>query len=179
MLDIETVGIDQKKYRELICKAVSSIKKHHVIKDLFKEYNLDLDEIEIIPICFADIDVSARTDHGCIYLNIKLVEDGFYVDKIDHYLVHEIVHWAQQTTGTSPTKGAEDGEYLENEYEIEGFQNQVEFMADTQDEKAAEEYVEQVLDHHNMDGQKAEDKKEELMDCIAARKYGLTKLLGV
>src|SRR5690606_38189958 len=168
MSNIETTGIDQKKYRKLINMAINSITNNNVVKNLFNDYNLDIDEIKTIPICFANIDVSARTDHGCIYLNINLINDNFSINNIKHYLVHEIVHWAQQTTGTKTTRGAEDGEYLENEYEIEGFQNQVEFISDTQDKDSAEEYVEQVLDHHEV-REGRQDKKEELMDAIAAR----------
>ncbi len=175
--DIKTTGIPQKKLRASIDKVRAKIKSHPVIKKMFEEYGVDIDELDLVPMCFAEIDVSARTDHGIIYYNIELLdsEDGF--DDDDHYVTHEVTHFLQQTTGTKPTKGAEDGEYLDNEYEIEGFQNQVEFMADTQSDDAAEDYIDQVLDHHEIDeGRSA--KKEELMDAIAARRYGITKLLG-
>jgi len=157
--DIKLEGIDQKSRRKEIESVIKKIRKHKVIKDLFEKYKIDSDEIKYIPICFANIDVSARTDHGCIYLNNKLKPD-----EIDHYLVHEIVHWAQQTTGDKPTQGANDGNYLDNKYEIEGFQNQVEYIADVHDKNVAEDYVEQVVNHHNVENK--DDKKEELMEAI-------------
>lgn len=174
--DIKTTGIPQKKLRQKINKVREIIKDHDVVKDMFEDHGVDISEIDLIPMCFAEIDVSARTDHGIIYFNISLLdsEDGF--DDDDHYMVHEITHFLQQTTGSKPTKGAEDGEYLENEFEIEGFQNQVEYMADVADENTAEEYVEQVLDHHEYDGAKAEDKKDELMATIANRTIKFVKL---
>lgn len=166
--NIKTTGIPQKELRKIIDKAKAKIKDHDVIKDIFEDHNVDLKEFEFIPVCFADIDVSARTDHGCIYLNIKLLDDP---ECIPHYLTHEIVHWGQQTTGNKPTKGANDGDYLENEYEIEGFQKQVEYIADTEGEEEAEEYVEQVLDHHDYEGEKAEDKKDELMKAVSNNRF--------
>jgi hypothetical protein len=171
--DIKTTGIDQKKLRKIISDAINDIRDHDVVKEMFEDHDVKISEIDTIPVCFADIDVSARTDHGCIYLNVSLLDD---IDSIKHYLVHEITHWAQQTTGSKPTKGAEDGEYLENEFEIEGFQNQVEYMADVADEETAEEYVEQVIEHHDYEGSKADDKKEELMESVAVRTFEFIKL---
>ena len=162
--DIKTTGIPQKKLRSLLEKTREKIKDHEVIADLFKEYDIPLSEIEYIPMCFADIAVSARTDHGCIYFNTNLLNDP---EQLDHYMVHEICHWAQQTTGNKPTQGAEDGDYLENPYEVEGFQTQVEYIADTQDEGAAEDYVDQVLEHHDDDSNT--EKKEELLKKINSR----------
>lgn len=163
-MPINLAGINQKEKRKLIESCIDKIKEHDVIIDLFDEYGIDLDEIHYIPICFADLDVSARTDKGCIYLNRTIDKN-----EIDHYLVHEICHWAQQTTGNKPTQGANDGDYLENKYEIEGFQNQVEYIADTRSDDDAEEYVDQVLDHHDVDSGR-EDKKDELMESIARLK---------
>lgn len=172
--DIKTTGIDQKKLRPVLDKMRKKIKSHPVIKEMFKDYDIDLSEIDLIPMCFAEIGVSARTDHGIIYFNIDLLKDGFEDD--DHYGIHEITHFCQQTTGDGPTKGSADGNYLENEFEIEGFQNQVEYMADSKGEEEAEEYVEQVLDHHSVN-EGREEKKDELMDAIA-RRTGLMKLIG-
>lgn len=170
---VKTTGIDQKKLRPEIDKIRKKIKKHPVVKKMFDEHDVDISEIDLLPMCFADLDVSARTDHGIIYFNIKLLEDGF--DDDDHYAVHEITHVLQQTTGNKPTQGSADGDYLDNKYEVEGFQNQVEYMADVKDKDTAEKYVEQVLDHHSVD-EGREDKKEELMDAVA-RNSNFMKLL--
>lgn len=167
--EIKTTGIDHKKTKKFIDKVRADIKKHPVVKEMFKEYGVDLSEIDLFPICFAELEVSARTDHGIVYLNTSLIEeDGFDPDAINHYLVHEITHILQQTTGTKPTQGAEQGNYLDNESEIEGFQKQVEYLADTKSEEVAEEYVDQVLDHHDVQKGR-EKKKDELMDAIARK----------
>lgn len=159
--------MDNKESLQLINKTKESIKDSDVIKNVFKKYKVDVSELEFIPICFSDLEVSARTAHGVIFINNNLLDNVSKEDReaaIDHYLVHEIVHWVQQTTGTRPTKGADSGDYLENEEEIEGFQNQSEFLADTRDEKAAEKYIDQVLDHHEVHDDEARDsKKEELL----------------
>lgn len=149
---------------DLIDKVRENIKKNKVVKDMFNEYEVDISEIDLIPVCFADLDVSARTDHGIIYLSKTLLDEDDPIEQaIDHYLVHEICHFLQQTTGTRPTKGAESGDYLDNEEEIEGFNIQTEFLADTRDESVAEEYVEQVLEHHRLKGDEKEDKRDELL----------------
>jgi len=118
--------MDNKESLQLINKVKNNIKNNDVMKKVFKKYKIDIKELDFIPICFSDLDVSARTAHGVIFLNNNLLDNVSgkdMEDAIDHYLVHEIVHWAQQTTGTKATKGADSGDYLENEEEIEGFQN--------------------------------------------------------
>lgn len=146
----------------LINKAKAYLKKNEVMQRIFKDYDLDISELDYIPTMFGDIDVSAKTDHGIVILNYKLLEDGdFFKDY--SYLIHEYTHWAQQTTGTKPTKGADDGEYLDNPYEQEGFQNQVEYIAEHHGEDEAESYVEHLLEHHEISEGEKEDKKEKLM----------------
>lgn len=131
------------------------------MQEAFAEYDLDVSEIDMIPTCFADLDVSARTDHGIVYLNYTLLCDGdFFKDY--SYLVHEYSHVAQQTTGNKATKGADDGIYLDNPHEIEGFQNQIEWIAETFGDNDADKYVDKMLNHHEMKGKKKEEKKQEL-----------------
>lgn len=161
--DIKTTGIDQKKLRPLLNKVRNSIKKHPVIKEMFEKHDVDVSEIDLIPMAFADLDVSARTDHGIIYFSTKLLEDGNF-EKDDHYMVHEIVHFLQHTTGTKPTQGAMDGDYLKNPAEIEGFQFQTDYISDTRGDDAAEDYVNKVLDHHDESGKERESKKEVLLN---------------
>ena len=150
--------------------AKDRIKNSDVIKKLFKEYDIDINEIDLVPVCFKDLDVSARTSHGCIYLNTNLIDTDF-----THYLVHELSHIAQQTTGSKPTKGSNDDDYLDNKDEQEGFQNQTEYIAEEHGARAAEKYIEKVLDHHNVeeDEERAEKKKK-----LLKRKAQLIKLMG-
>lgn len=75
--------------------------------------------------------------------------------------MHEITHWLQQTTGSKPTKSSDDGNYLDNPFEQEGFQNQISYIADNFGEGEAEEYVDHLLDYHEADSK--DERKEELM----------------
>ena len=159
---IVTKGINHKKLRPLIERVRQRVKKHPTIKKMFEEHGISLDEIDLIPMCFAHIDVSARTDHGIIYFGMKLLDDGDF-DNDDHYLVHEITHFLQQTTGNKPTQGADDGEYLDNPAEMEGFQNQSEYISDTRSDEEADKYINRVLDHHDYNGKERKEKRKELL----------------
>ena len=170
--EIITKGIPHKKLMPILDKIKNRVFNSEVIKDICKKYKIDKYELKLVPICFAKIPVSARTDHGIIYLNIELFidEDGHFndIDSNDHYLVHEFTHFGQQTTGSKPTPGSTEDNYLDNPIEQEGFQNQTKYIADTQGEDEAEEYVEQVLDHHTKDedDEKKRDKREEKLLCL-------------
>ena len=164
----EVKKIPKAKLLKIINDLKDKVRDHETVTDMFDEYGMDLDQLDLIPMAFADLEVSARTDHGVIFLNYRLLEDG--LDKDDHYFVHEMTHFCQQTTGTKPTKGADDGDYLENEFEQEGFQNQTEYLSDTRGDEAAEEYVEKVLDHHEVDDPKERSKKRKDILNLAMRK---------
>lgn len=154
----DTTGIPHAKLRKVIDKVRNRIKKHPTVKKMFKDFKVDLNELDNVPMCFAKTSVSARTDHCIIYFNIKLLEDGDF-ENDDHYMVHELTHWLQQSTGNKPTQGADDGEYLDNQDEVEGFQNQTEYISDVKGDEKAKEYVAQVLDHHKIDDSKERMKK--------------------
>lgn len=142
------------------------LKTNNVVKKMFEDYNISIEEMDIIPMRFDDLEVSARTDHGIITFNYKLLADGDFL-KDYMYAVHEIEHWLQQTTGDGPTQGAEDGDYLENPYEQEGFQRQIEYLDQMYGKNEADKYVEHLLDHHDVkDDEEREEKKDKLMDKI-------------
>ena len=153
----------------MINKLKNKIRDNEVVTDMFEEYGVDIDELDLVPIAFANIDVSANTDHGSIFLNYKLLEDGD-LDKNDHYFVHELVHFLQQTTGTKPTKGASDGQYLDNKFEQEGFQNQTEYLSQTRGDESAEKYIDKVLDHHEVEDPKERMKKRKDLLHLAMRR---------
>lgn len=160
-LSLEQVrSIPRKQQLKLINILKQKVKKHEVVKEMFDEYDVDLDEIDLIPMGFADLDVSARTDHGTILLNYRMLQDGSFLND-DHYLVHEITHFLQQTTGDGPTSGGKD-DYLDNKYEQEGFQNQTEYIADTKGKDVAENYIEQVMDKHEVPEEEKEEKRDAL-----------------
>jgi len=164
-----------KQKLQVINKIKQKIKQHPVIIDLFKEHDVDIDYLDYIPMGFADLPVSARTEHGIIWFNNSLLDDGFADD--DHYMVHEITHVLQQCFGEGPTIGSNSSEeYLNNEFEQEGFQAQTEYMSDMYGEEHAENYVEKVLDHHNVNDKKErKNKLDELL--VVARESRRAELL--
>lgn len=144
-----------KKLREFL-------KKDDVVQKMFKEYEVDIEEIDFIPMKFGNLDVSAKTDHGVIIYNYKLLTDGDFFKDFS-YGVHEITHWLQQTTGTKPTKSSDEGSYLDNPFEQEGFQNQIEYISKQDGKEEAEDYVNNLLDHHEIESDKERDKKKETL----------------
>lgn len=149
----------------LINQAKNNLKQNETMQKVFEEHGVPIEYLDYFPMMFADLDVSAKTVKGVIYLNHKLLCDGdFFKDQM--YLVHEAIHVLQQGFGDRPTKGSDEGEYLDNEYEIESFQNQLEWMANELGEDEAEKYVDHLLDHHEIKDEEAEEKKDELMTLV-------------
>lgn len=155
-----------KSFLNLINRAKKFLKKDEVMKKVFKDFDVDISFIDLIPMRFGDLDVSATTSHGIITLNYKLLADGdFFKDY--GYLIHEISHYLQQCFRKTPTQGAEEGEYLDNPDEQEGFQNQIEYISKEFGDEEAEEYVEGLLDHHDIDSRKErKEKKDVLMSKV-------------
>jgi hypothetical protein len=142
------------------------LKNDPIMKKMCQEHGVSTDYIDLIPMKFGDLDVSARTEKGIITLNYKLLCDGnFYKDL--GYLVHETRHNFQQCFSDGPTKGSDDGDYLDNKYEQDAFQHQVEFMANEYGEGTAEKYVDHLLQHHEItDKEEKEEKKDVLMSRV-------------
>lgn len=155
-----------KSLNRMLKKMREYLKQDEVTQKMFKEYGVDIEEIDLIPMMFGNIDVSAKTDHGIIIFNYRLLTDGDFFKDFS-YGVHEMTHWLQQTTGDRPTQSADDGSYLDNPYEQEGFQNQVEYIANQFGEGEAENYVDDLLEHHEIDTKnEREEKKEVLMSKV-------------
>lgn len=172
--DIVTQGIPHKELAPLLEKLKKRIFNHPVVKDIIKKYDIDKDELQYVPMAFAKLPVSARTDHGVIYFNVDLAKDGT-IDDEEHYGVHEFTHYGQQTTGDKPTPGSDEDNYLDNPVEQEGFRNQTKYIADTQGEEEAEKYIDQVIDHHSdneADDKKREKRKDKLL--AIAREFGVS-----
>lgn len=157
--------VPQQTLLKLINRAKKYLKNNDVFKDMCKEYDVDTDIIDMIPVRFGDLDVSARTDHGLITLNYKLLCDGDFFNDY-HYLIHEIQHWLDQCYGERPTPGADDGDYLHNPAEQKGFKSQVEFIDQEHGEEEAENYVDHLLDHHGRKGKDRNELKETLMEKV-------------
>ena len=172
MTDNEKISLEEIKkipaelLQSLINKAKRKLKNDETMQNIFKEYGVDVNIIDFIPTAFSDLEVSAKTDHGIVYLNYKLLCDGDF-NKDYSYLIHEYTHWAQQCLRDKPTQSADDGEYLDNPHEKEGFQNQIEYIANEFGEDEAEKYVDDLLNHHEVNDKKEKtERKDELMSKV-------------
>jgi hypothetical protein len=148
-------------FLRLIKKMKKNLKNNEILQKIFKDYNLDIEELEYVPMMFSNLEVSAKCDHGIIYFNYKLLCDGDF-EKDYSYALHELTHFCQQTTGKKATQSSDDGSYLDNKYEQEGFQNQVEYIADQFGEDEAEQYVDDLLEHHEVENPKEVKEKKEI-----------------
>lgn len=137
------------------------VKKDPTVIEKFKKYDISINEIDNVPVAFKDLDVSAKTKDKKIYLNRKMLEPDSDIKDPTHYLAHELMHWLQQTTGN--VAGHQVKDYLEKPTEVEAFQVQVEFKETHEGEDEADKYVEELLDHHDVDSKKErEEKTDEL-----------------
>lgn len=148
---------------KILQEARDEIKKSNVIKEMCEEYGVGVDYIDDIPMAFADLDVSARTDKGIIYFNISLIKDGSMKENA-HYMVHEIQHHFDQCFSEEGTVGSDPEEYLDNEFEQEGFKAQTEYLSETKGDKEAEKYINKVLDHHEIPKKEWEERKKDLLE---------------
>lgn len=178
--EIVTKGIPHELLAPKLEKLKKKVFKHEVVQDLLEKYNIDRAELDLVPMCFAKIPVSARTDHGVIYINVDLAEDG-NMEEDDHYIPHEFTHYCQQTTGDKPTPGTTKDDYLDSPVEQEGFQNQTKYIADTKGKEEAVEYIDQVLDHHskdNTDDKKREERRDKLLAIAKDFDVDLSEIAG-
>lgn len=154
----------------MINKAKKYLKSNEIWQKLCREYNEDVDIIDYIPTMFGDLDVSAKTDHGIVILNYNLLCDGDFFKDFS-YLIHEYTHWFQQCYGDKATRSSDDGNYLDNPYEQEGFSNQVEYIADQFGKGEAKKYVDDLLEHHEVEDKKEKDELEAIFLDKVAKKY--------
>jgi len=138
-------------------------KQDPAIIEKFKEYDVPLSDIDGVSVHFCDLDVSAKTKNREIFLNEKMLADDSDIKDPTHYLIHELVHYLQQSTGHH-CKHDQDENYLDLETEEEAFKTQIDFKKREESEEEAEDYVEKLLDHHELEGKERKEKKEELMD---------------
>lgn len=147
----------------LIQRAKNALKRDPTMQEVCDKYKFDINDLDLIPVRFGDIDVSAKTDRGVITLNWHLLDDGDFINDY-HYLLHEITHYVQQSS--EPTQSADDGPYLDNKSEQEAFQNQIRYIDDHNGPQSAQKYTEQVLDHHDETGKERDTKEKILMQKV-------------
>jgi len=147
--------------RRVIQRAKHFLMKDPVMLEVFSKYDVPIEDLKEIPICFADLDVSARTKHGIIFINYKLLCDGdFYKDY--SYLIHEITHQLQQTTSDEALPSSDGEDYLDSPQEIEGFRNQIQWISEEFGSGEADKYLDRMLDYHELEGTEKNNKKEQL-----------------
>lgn len=147
----------------LIAKLKEALKKEEPYLEKCKEYGESPNIVDFVKVTFEPLDVSAKTINGRIILNENLFDQGDWNDQL-RYLIHEVVHVLQQKNGM--VEGKTDREdYLDDPNEQEAFQVQLEYM-DEHTPEEVQQYLENLLDHHDIEGKERKEKKEKLTENI-------------
>lgn len=145
--------IDREEY---IRSMKERVKKDPAVIKKFHEYNVPIDDIYKVEVCFAPLDVSAKTKDMKIYINESMLDDDSEVKDPTAYLVHELTHYLQQRTGK--TKGHQMvSEYMDKPTEQEAFKIQIDFKKRNEGKEEAKKYKEDLLDHHKLKGKKRKE----------------------
>lgn len=147
---------------EILARVKRELRKNDIAKDICKEYGFNIDIIDGVPIEFEDdLGASAKTIDSCIKLDSGLLDEDFEV--IMRYAIHELVHSLQhmKMIGVDPYDGED---YLNRGDELEAFQYQIEYEADAVGKEEAENYVDNLVEYHEVPPEKIEEKKKELLE---------------
>ena len=151
-----------------IFKALSEIRvsllNDEIAKDICEEAGEDIGLLEVVPIMFEDMDVTAKTVSGKIVLNPALIDEDSPV--MMRYIIHELVHVLQHLDGVTGNDDDNSGNYLDKKTEEEAFKRQIEFDAKHRSEDEADEYIEGLLEYHDFPKKKREEKEEELKEFV-------------
>lgn len=146
---------------ELLAEIKRTMRNDDVVKEICKEHGFDIDILDGIPIEFIeDLEASAKTTNSCIKLNSNLLDEEFEV--IMRYAVHELVHALQHMLPDN--YNCDDEEYLERPDELSAFQYQIKYEDKERGKDKAEEYVDDLIEYHEIPPEKQENKKEELLE---------------
>lgn len=151
-----------KDINETLAKIKQEMKEHEVVKEICEEQGFDLDIIDGIPMEFVeDLESSAKTVDSRIQLNESLLDEEFEI--IMRYAIHEFVHALQHMNSKNmdPYEGLE---YLDRPDELEAFQFQIAYDAEERGEEEAVEYVEDLIEYHEIEPEEQENKKQELLE---------------
>lgn len=148
---------------EILSRVRQDLKEDPVVIKLFKDKKKDMELIDGIPIDFSDeIDVSAKTINSRIILNKRLLHEPY--DILYRYAVHEVVHSLQHIDIDGGENNYDDYEYLDRPDEVEAFQYQIESDKNRRGEDEVVEYVEELIDYHDIPEHEQDDKKEQLLE---------------
>tara|TARA_Y100001938_G_C8070752_1_gene422910 strand:+ start:728 stop:1237 length:510 start_codon:yes stop_codon:yes gene_type:complete len=151
---------------ELLSKVRKALLNDKVAKKICREKDVGNWFLEGVPISFDRIKPSAKTVDSKIILNEKLAEKSFEI--IMRYVIHELTHAIQHADKYGNKKqDKRNKEYLDRGSEIEAFQYQVEFDSNKRGKEKAEEYVEELLEYHDLSGDDKADKRVELLSGVS------------
>jgi len=141
-----------------------ALKKEDEYLEKCEEYHKDKDFVDSVHISFEpDLDVSAKTVNGQIFLNDKLFDKEWDVQM--RYIIHEIVHVMQQKDGKVQGKVDKD-DYLDDTNEQEAFTAQISYMCEHDDVEEVQEYIENLLTHHGIEGKERKEKAKKLTEDL-------------
>lgn len=162
----EEAHLSKTRGNEVIEQLIGLLKNHPQVRALFARFDVPIEQIDKIPIGFRSLDVSAKTKDGSIWLNENLLHDGDLVGDL-HYCLHELVHALQQISGqTADHNPASYDNYLDDEFEIEAFREQIIFIKDCKGKEEAKKYLNDLLDFHEFTGKKREEKRKQIGGTI-------------
>ena len=150
--------------QELLSKIRSALINDSVAKDICKEYDIGNWLLKSVPIRFEKLEVSARTTDGNIILNKELKKKPFEI--IMRYVIHELTHAVQHAKKDPNLKKDKKKKYLDKENEIEAFQNQIKYADKKRGRSKTLEYVDDLLEYHDIDGKKKVQKKKMLLEKL-------------
>lgn len=147
----------------LLSKIKKSLKENDLAKEICKEYDFQIDIVDGIPLDFEDdLEASAKTLDSRIILNSNLMDENF--DIIMRYAIHELVHALQHMRNLSRKDKYKNKDYLDRPDELEAFQYQVQFDKEERGMDEAEEYVDELVEFHEIPKDEANKKKKELLE---------------
>tara|TARA_Y100000034_G_scaffold115355_1_gene152424 strand:+ start:962 stop:1501 length:540 start_codon:yes stop_codon:yes gene_type:complete len=138
--------------------------RNPVAKEMCKEMGFEESILYGISISFSDdLDVAAKTVNSNIILNIDLHDEDFSI--IMRYVIHELTHAFQHMKRADSKDPYDNFEYLDRPDELEAFQYQIEFDDEYGvGESDTAEYVEELMEYHDIDKEDKGNKREELLD---------------
>ncbi len=153
---------------KILSEIKETLKNDEVVLEVINEKGYDLSILDGINIDFSDeIDVSAKTINSRIYLNKELLNEP--KDIMNRYAVHELVHALQHMDSNKAEKiheAYDQEDYLDRPDELEAFQTQIKFDANQRGTENVVDYVEDLLDYHEIPEYQRSDKKRELLKKI-------------
>lgn len=152
------------KYNNRIKDLKELIKKDDIYINKCKEYGKNINFIDDVNVSFSDdLDVSAKTINGEIILNGKLFNQEITIQI--RYLQHELVHVLQQASGKVNGK-TEKEDYLDDKNEQEAFSTQIAYMCEHDTPEQIVDYIENLLDHHDIHGKERKEKAKKILDNL-------------